>query len=132
MAYDASLTDCTAEEAFMSYTTKTFQQRVAPAMMGPTQCGNMYTASLYSGLASLLSNVNSKNLMGKNVGMFSYGTGLASTLFSLQTVGDTTQMQSALKFNERLENRIVASPTEYEKVSCLSLPYKCGGTNICR
>ncbi|KAI9926549.1 hypothetical protein ASPWEDRAFT_119347 [Aspergillus wentii DTO 134E9] len=119
MAYDASLTDRTVEKAFMSYTTKTFQQRVAPAMMGPTQCGNMYTASLYSGLASLLSNVNSKDLMGKNVGMFSYGSGLASTLFSLQVVGDTTQMQSALNFNERLDKRIVASPTEYEKAMWL-------------
>ncbi|KAF4348323.1 hypothetical protein G4B88_019536 [Cannabis sativa] len=43
----------------------------------------MYTASLYAAFASLIHNKSSE-LDGKRVMMFSYGSGLTSTMFSLQ------------------------------------------------
>lgn len=42
--------------------------------------GNIYTASLYSSLASLLDHEDS--LAGSRIGMFSYGSGLVSELFT--------------------------------------------------
>ncbi|KAH1248949.1 Hydroxymethylglutaryl-CoA synthase [Glycine max] len=49
----------------------------------PKQVGNMYTASLYATFISLIHNKHS-TLDGKRVILFSYGSGLTSTMFSLQ------------------------------------------------
>ena len=48
--------------------------------------GNMYTASLYAGLVSLVSEVNS--LEAKRILLYSYGSGLCSSMFSV--VGSTS------------------------------------------
>ncbi|KAI9847161.1 MAG: 3-hydroxy-3-methylglutaryl coenzyme A synthase [Sclerophora amabilis] len=119
VGYEESLKDRNIEKAFVSHTSKMFKQRVGPSIEAPTMCGNMYTASLYSGLVSLLSNVAPEDLIGKSVGMFSYGSGLASTLFSLKVVGDTSQIRSALNLRERLEARVVADPVSYDKAMWL-------------
>ena len=50
--------------------------------------GNMYTASLYASLLSLI-HTRGDRLAGKRVMMFSYGSGLAATLFSIK-VGSTS------------------------------------------
>ncbi|WPH04797.1 3-hydroxy-3-methylglutaryl coenzyme A synthase [Acrodontium crateriforme] len=112
--YESSLRDRTIEKTFVNFSANLFTQRVSPSTMAPTMCGNMYTASLYSGLASLLSNVAPAALFGKTIGMFSFGSGLASTLFSLKVVGDTTQMHEALDLVERLSARQVVSPEAYD------------------
>ena len=43
--------------------------------------GNIYTGSLYLGLISLIE--NQPSLVGKKIAMFSYGSGLASSMFIL-------------------------------------------------
>ncbi|KAF9689403.1 hypothetical protein SADUNF_Sadunf01G0088700 [Salix dunnii] len=60
-----------------------FDAKVQPTTLIPKQVGNMYTASLYAAFASLLHNKNSE-LAGKRVILFSYGSGLTATMFSLQ------------------------------------------------
>lgn len=52
-----------------------------PGMLLSKNIGNIYTGSLYIGLASLL---NEGNLIGKRVLMFSYGSGLMSSMFTLR------------------------------------------------
>lgn len=42
--------------------------------------GNIYTGSLFSTLVGLM--ISGKDLSGKNVGLFSYGSGLCSTLLT--------------------------------------------------
>ena len=115
--YEDSLRDRNIERIFMGHATKLYKQRVSLSTMAPTMCGNMYTASLYSGLASLLSNVAPESLLGKTIGMFSFGSGLASTLFSLKVIGDTSQMRRALDMAERLSDRKVVTPEDYDQVS---------------
>jgi hydroxymethylglutaryl-CoA synthase len=115
--YEGSFTDRRVEKTFMSLSTEDFQRCVKPSMTCPNMCGNMYTASLYSGLTSLISSVEPNDLLGKAVGMFSYGSGLASTLFSLKVVGDTSAMRSSLNLGQRLKERVVLSPKMYEEVS---------------
>lgn len=49
------------------------------------QIGNTYSASLYIGLASLLDNCD-EDLTGRNVGLFSYGSGSVGEFFSVSVV----------------------------------------------
>ena len=76
----------------------------------------MYTASVYSGLCSLLKNVNSEQLEGKRIGLFSYGSGLASSLFSFKVHGSTKKFQEKLNLTERLAARNVVTPEAYDQV----------------
>lgn len=47
----------------------------------PSRVGNTYTGSLYLGLASIL-HAGAAELVGKRIGLFSYGSGCASEWFS--------------------------------------------------
>ncbi|KAL1333657.1 hypothetical protein HN51_062522 [Arachis hypogaea] len=60
-----------------------YDEKVQPGTLIPKQIGNTYTASLYAAFISLLHNKNS-TLASKRVILFSYGSGLTSTMFSLQ------------------------------------------------
>ncbi|QMW48456.1 hypothetical protein G4B11_011974 [Aspergillus flavus] len=114
--YTASLTDKNIEKLCMGLTKDKFSERVQPSLTAPAHCGNMYTASIYSGLVSLLSNVPSEKLQNKRVGMFSYGGGLASTMFSLQVKGDITEMAQKIRLRDRLDARTAVSPEFYDQM----------------
>ncbi|KAK7205521.1 hydroxymethylglutaryl-coenzyme A synthase C terminal-domain-containing protein [Myxozyma melibiosi] len=113
--YEASLTDKSVEKFFLGIAKKLIQERLVPSITGPTMCGNMYTASVYSSLVSLISNVEPEKLLNTRVAAFSYGSGLASSFYSFVVKGDTTEMREKLNFLERLENRKTLSPEDYEK-----------------
>jgi len=98
----------------MGLTKKRFNERVQPSIQVPTQCGNMYCGSVYAGLASLISHVDSDVLQGKRIGVFSYGSGLASSLFSLQVKGSTRLLKDTLNLDERLAARNVVPPQIYD------------------
>ena len=117
MDYKKSLSDKAVEKTFMGLSKKRFNERVAPTTEAPTQCGNMYTASVYSALCSLLSTVDSATLQGKRIGIFSYGSGLAASLFSLKVTGPTDTMQKALNLKERLTARKTLTPEVFDAVS---------------
>lgn len=119
LEYQASLTDKTVEKTFMAMTKKRFAERVQPAISVATMCGNMYCGSVYGGLVGLISNVAPKTIAGKRIGVFSYGSGLASSLFSLKVVGDTSEMAAKLNLNERLESRQVVAPEVYDEMCLL-------------
>ena len=115
--YQSSLSDKTVEKTFMGLSKKRFGQRVGPSIEMPTQCGNMYCASVYASLCSLLANVDSETLQGKRVAIFSYGSGLASSMFSLKVRGSTQEMAQKLDIKKRLESRRVVGPEVYDEVS---------------
>ncbi|KPI38558.1 Hydroxymethylglutaryl-CoA synthase [Cyphellophora attinorum] len=117
--YKASLTDKNVEKTFMALTKKRFQARVQPSIQVATQCGNMYCGSVYGGLVSLISNIAPKQFEGKRVGVFSYGSGLASALFSLKIVGDTSEMAEKLDLQKRLDGRKVVAPEVYDEMCLL-------------
>ncbi|KAK5035018.1 3-hydroxy-3-methylglutaryl coenzyme A synthase, partial [Cryomyces antarcticus] len=100
----------------MGLAKKRFTQRVQPSIEVPTMCGNMYCASVYASLVSLLSNIDSETLQGKRIGIFSYGSGLASSMFSLKVKGDTTQMKEKLDLHRRLEGRRTVAPEVYDEM----------------
>jgi hydroxymethylglutaryl-CoA synthase len=119
--YTVSLADKGIEKICIGLTKERFSERVQPSLTAPTNCGNMYTASVYSGLLSLLSNIPSEELQHKRIGVFSYGGGLASTLFSLRVQGDTSGIAERIRLIERLEARTAVSPEFYDEVSFFSL-----------
>ena len=117
LSYRESLTDKTVEKTFMALSKKHFQSRVQPGIQVPTMCGNMYCASVYGSLVGLLSNVASDQLKGRRIGIFSYGSGLASSFFSMKVVGDVSEMAQKLDLHQRLDARRTVAPEVYDEVS---------------
>ncbi|KAH9907462.1 putative hydroxymethylglutaryl-CoA synthase [Xylariomycetidae sp. FL2044] len=114
MDYKKSLTDKVVEKTFMTLTKKRFNERVSPAIQVATMCGNMYCASVWGGLASLISHVDSATLQGKRIALFSYGSGLASSFMSCRINGSTEQISKILDIPNRLTARRAVSPETYE------------------
>jgi hydroxymethylglutaryl-CoA synthase len=121
----ASLTDKTVEKTFMALANKRYQKAVQPSIQVPTMCGNMYCASVYASLVSLISNVSAEDISGRRIGVFSFGSGLASSFFSIRVRGSTEEMRQNLDIPNRLENRRVVNPEVYDEVSAL-----CSQSNI--
>jgi hydroxymethylglutaryl-CoA synthase len=119
MDYKTSVSDKTVEKTFMALAKKRFQARVQPSIQVPTQCGNMYCGSVYGSLASLLTNISSDESQGKRIGMFSYGSGLASSMFSFKITGSIAEIQQKLDIQARLDNRRVVPPEVYDEVRSL-------------
>lgn len=119
VGYEASLSDRNIEKAFMTLSKSRFEQRVKPGIQIPTNCGNMYSATLYAGLCSLLSYVQPEDLLGKRVGMFSYGSGLASSFFSFRVKGNISAFKQSLNIPERLAARRVLEPQVYDEMCIL-------------
>ncbi|CEJ85955.1 Putative Hydroxymethylglutaryl-synthase [[Torrubiella] hemipterigena] len=116
LQHQESLTNKILEKTVVSLTKEAFQTRVEPSILAPSKCGNMYTASLYCSLLSLLSNIDAKDARGKLIGMFSYGSGIASTLFGIKVTGDISEIVQKVDLMNRLARRYIATPEEYEEV----------------
>ena len=116
MSYDQSLTDKVIEKTFMTMTKKRFAERVNPAIQVATLCGNMYCASVWGGLASLIGHVDSAALQGKRIGLFSYGSGLAASFTSFRINGSTEAIAKALDIPNRLAARRAVPPETYVEV----------------
>ncbi|KAK0618489.1 hydroxymethylglutaryl-CoA synthase [Bombardia bombarda] len=119
LSYQDSLTSKELEKNFIVATKAKFDARIKPCIEAPSICGNMYTASTYCSLISLLSNIDLDAAAGKSIGVFSYGSGIAATLFTLKVVGDVKPMVQAIDFMARLSKRKVATPEEYEDACAL-------------
>lgn len=120
MDYEKSLTDKVVEKTFMALTKKRFQERVNPAIQVATMCGNMYCGSVWGGLASLISYIDSSSLQGKRIGLFSYGSGLAASFCSFKVEGSTEKIAKVLNIQERLNARRQVTPETYDAVSLMS------------
>ncbi|KAL2918176.1 3-hydroxy-3-methylglutaryl coenzyme A synthase [Polyrhizophydium stewartii] len=116
---DKTYTSKDIEKVFMGLTKDAFAQRVAPGLIVAKNVGNSYCASLYGGLASLLSYVSSEQLQNKRVGMFSYGSGLASSFFSFVVRGSTETIAKNLNIAARLAARTVVEPSKYDETLTL-------------
>ncbi|KAK4908099.1 3-hydroxy-3-methylglutaryl coenzyme A synthase [Elasticomyces elasticus] len=71
-------------------------------------CGNMYCGSVYGGLVGLISNIAPQQI-----------SGLASSMFSLKVVGDTSEMVKKLDLQQRLDSRRVVAPEVYDEMCLL-------------
>ncbi|KAI9749753.1 MAG: AAA ATPase afg3 [Chaenotheca gracillima] len=114
--YAASVTDRNIEKAFMGLSKKRFQARVQPGILVPTMCGNMYCGSVYGSLVATLCAIDPAQLKGKRIGVFSYGSGLASSFFSIKVNGDTSGIAKSINLHERLDARRTVAPEVYDEM----------------
>lgn len=114
--YQKSLTDKGVEKTFMALTKKKFAERVFPGTLAARLVGNMYTASVYSSLASIISETPGEKLQGQRIGVFSYGSGLAASFFSVKVVGDVSGIAKSMNLKQVLEERIKVDPQVYDEV----------------
>ena len=116
MPHEQTVSDKTVEKTFMGLAQKRFAARVQPSIQVPTMCGNMYCASVYGSLISLLCNVPSAELQGKRVAMFSYGSGLASSMFSFRVRGSIEPLRQKIDLHARLDARRTVAPEVYDEM----------------
>ncbi|KAF7370491.1 3-hydroxy-3-methylglutaryl coenzyme A synthase [Mycena sanguinolenta] len=109
----ASLSDKNVEKTFIAAGKKSFAAKVEPAMACSKRLGNMYTASLYGCLASLLSTVPSAELQGKRAGMYAFGSGCAGSYWTLRIKGDTSEIAAKMDLLNRLKKMKVVPCQEF-------------------
>jgi len=106
------------EKAFMDASKVTFESKTEPSLLIAKNVGNMYTPSLYGGLVSfIVSHESVESLVGKRVALFSYGSGSASSFFSIRVKEHVSMLHQQLKADvpSRLKARTKISPDEYDK-----------------
>ena len=116
ISYDQSLTNKDVEKTFMALTKKRFEKRIYDGTLAGRLVGNMYTASVFASLASILTLTAPNDLLGRRIGVFSYGSGLASSFYSLKVVGDVSSLVATMKLQQHLEERHKVAPAEYDEV----------------
>ncbi|XP_026762980.1 hydroxymethylglutaryl-CoA synthase 1 [Galleria mellonella] len=98
--------DKDVEKAFMTYSDKLFNEKTLPSLHIASNVGNMYTASLYGGLVSYLVSKSPDQLIGKKFALFSYGSGLASTMYSINICNDMSAGSKLSKLINSLNDTI--------------------------
>ena len=89
------------EKPFVGASKTDFESKTKPSLYLSTNVGNMYTSSLYGGLVSYLVNCRktgktNADLVDKRLGLFSYGSGLVSSFFSLVIKDDGSNLDLIL------------------------------------
>ncbi|GCC20261.1 hypothetical protein chiPu_0018839 [Chiloscyllium punctatum] len=109
--------DRDVEKAFLKASSDIFKQKTHPSLMLSNQNGNMYTPSVYGCLSAVLSQRSAQQLAGQRIGLFSYGSGFAATLYSLRVTQDATPgsaldklVSSLSDLQARLDSRKKVSP----------------------
>ncbi|XWS61087.1 hypothetical protein CRYUN_Cryun07bG0095500 [Craigia yunnanensis] len=94
-----------------------YDSKLQPSTLLTKQVDNMYAASLYAAFASLLQNKHN-SLAGKRVVMFSYGSGLTATIFSLKLQDDQhpfnlLNIATVMKVSDKLKVRHEFPPEKF-------------------
>lgn len=110
VAWDAAAEDTRGAEAF--------RRQVEPSLGLCARVGNIYTGSLYLGLAGLL-HAQARELIGQRVGLFSYGSGCTSEFFSGVVAARAAERIAAARLDELLAARERISIAEYERIMAL-------------
>ncbi|MGW9020281.1 hydroxymethylglutaryl-CoA synthase [Leucobacter chromiiresistens] len=91
---------------------------LVPGAIYNRRLGNAYTASLYAGVASVLD--HEPDLVGKRLGMFSYGSGSVSEF--LTGVVQPAAASRGDRFTSVLDARVPLSVPEYRELHARELP----------
>jgi len=118
---EESYFDKDVEKAFMADSREIFLQKTKPSLNIATNVGNLYTPSLYGGLVSYLCSRPIGELAGSRVAMFSYGSGLVASFFSLKLSADSSpgsplaELAASLSdVQARLDGRSKVPPADFD------------------
>lgn len=100
-----------------------FNKKTQPSTLTSKKLGNMYAASVYGSLASLLDTAAPEDLAGKRIALYSYGSGLAASFFTMRVKGSTAEMKEKLNLAARLDKMEVRPCTEYVAALKVRLPW---------
>eukprot|EP00658_Telonema_sp_P-2_P027867 TRINITY_DN21458_c0_g1_i2.p1 TRINITY_DN21458_c0_g1~~TRINITY_DN21458_c0_g1_i2.p1 ORF type:complete len:308 (+),score=82.09 TRINITY_DN21458_c0_g1_i2:279-1202(+) len=105
------------ETTFASLARPMYTTKVEMGCRLPSELGNSYTASCYTGLLSLIDSYATtlQHAVGKRVLMFSYGSGLAATMFNLEIRGDITHIARVCDLQNRLRHRRFYTPEQFSQ-----------------
>jgi hydroxymethylglutaryl-CoA synthase len=95
-----------------------YAHQVEPSLGLCAQIGNIYTGSLYLGLAGLLHG-QAAGLVGQRIGLFSYGSGCTSEFFSGVVAERAAAQIAAANITGVLAARERISIAEYERIMAL-------------
>ncbi|KAJ2084264.1 3-hydroxy-3-methylglutaryl coenzyme A synthase [Coemansia sp. RSA 988] len=104
------------EKAFINVSKSQFTSKTESSLLAARNIGNMYTGSVFFGLASLLSQTPFDRLNGKRIALFSYGSGCAASTYSFRVRADISSIARTIDLAARLEERIKVSPADFEKI----------------
>jgi hydroxymethylglutaryl-CoA synthase len=115
--------DRSVENAVMAASQSLFEAKTKPSLLVANQVGNMYTPSLYGGLASYIGGQTIDDIAGTRVVFFSYGSGLASSMFSMKFSSNAVPggrldrlVWSLSDLTHRLESRQCVPPSDFDQI----------------
>jgi hydroxymethylglutaryl-CoA synthase len=94
------------------------KEKIMPGEIASSQIGNMYTASIFMSLLSMLSHQlqNSNNIIGDKVGFISYGSGSKSKIFNGTLMKDWKEKIELVNLFDNLSNRQEISFESYQNL----------------
>ncbi|HEY1811175.1 MAG TPA: hydroxymethylglutaryl-CoA synthase [Kofleriaceae bacterium] len=98
-----------------------FAAQVEPSLAACSRVGNIYTGSLYLALLSAL-DASASSLVGKRLGLFSYGSGCTSEFFSGVVGARAAELSARAELASVLAARDRISIDEYERIMGLTAP----------
>lgn len=107
------------EKLFLTRGQQVFDRMTKKSLLLASRVGNMYTASVYSGLVSYLVSIPLSELPGKRVGIFSYGSGLASSMYSVKIKGGLhleKLVNNIAGIEEKLNSRKKVTPQQFSDI----------------
>lgn len=109
----ASYTNRDLDKVCVKASSQDYEDKVFPYTYAGRNLGNSYTGSLYFGLLSFIANSDKKAKKDDRLVMFSYGSGLAATMFSATVQGSLEEQRTTCNLIERLEDRVKATPEQF-------------------
>lgn len=92
-----------------------FRREVGSSLVFAGEVGNIYTGSLYMAVASMLHH-EARDLEGRRVGLFSYGSGCAAEFFAATVAAGAGRLARRLELDRPLRDRVRLSISEYESI----------------
>lgn len=105
----------------LGFDEASFETQVAPSLGLCARIGNVYTGSLYLGLAGLL-DAQAGELARRRIGLFSYGSGCTSEFFSGTIAHAAPGRIAAARIAEVLAQRERITVADYERIMAMSAP----------
>lgn len=98
-----------------------FEARVAPSLRHCVRIGNIYSATLYLALCSLIDHGDFRG--PRRVGLFSYGSGCSSEFYSGIVTATAQEKLRALGIGRALDDRHPLTMAEYDRLLDLNLEW---------
>lgn len=104
-----------------------YQKRVVPGMTYNVRVGNLYSASVYLALCSLIDTAATSE--SDRISLFSYGSGCSSEFFSGIILPTAKEQSMLLGMKDKIDDRAALSITEYDRISDLNMQWAFGIEN---